>query len=470
MDSQANQARERRRLGPVDRSRRHPIRSTILGAIAAALATIALVVASSGKPAAAAASSLNNGNFETGDLSGWSVDIDTIYGGDASAVTSFEYCPPTWWGCGPEGGLGNTYITPPEEGSYFALLTAGYYQSDATKISQPFEASNGDKVSGWAFFQTENFSLSGCTGSEALDDTGKVVIKRDSGTTVATPFEQNTNTVPSPQNGGNSGWIYWEYTFTGLTGTGQFQIEARVQNNTGTGGVSRMGLDDVKTSTGGTDATPPETYITSGPCGVSPSTSATFEFHSNEQGSTFKCQLSKEGTIVQAWEDCTSPKSYSNLSRHQLWETSYRFEVKAIDHAGNVDPTPASRGWFIDTDTTAPTLMSTFPTAGTTGVARTTNITATFSERMDPFSVTTSTFKLFKCSSTTSTNCATQITNVAVGLSTDRLMATLNPYGTSSTLLASRTKYKVVVTTGVRDEAGNALSQQKVWYFTTGRT
>jgi len=45
-------------------------------------------------------------------------------------------------------------------------------------------------------------------------------------------------------------------------------------------------------------------------------------------------------------------------------------------------------------------------------------------------------------------------------------------------LLASRTKDKAVVTTGVKDSAGNALdqdasasgNQQKEWYFTTGRT
>jgi hypothetical protein len=44
-------------------------------------------------------------------------------------------------------------------------------------------------------------------------------------------------------------------------------------------------------------------------------------------------------------------------------------------------------------------------------------------------------------------------------------------------LLVGRTKYKVVVTTGAKDEAGNQLdqdasvvgNQQKVWYFTTGR-
>jgi len=129
-------------------------------------------------------------------------------------------------------------------------------------------------------------------------------------------------------------------------------------------------------------------------------------------------------------------------------------------------------------DTTAPRVDTVSPGNLTTGVGRSTDATATFSEKMAPASITTSTFKLFKCSSTTSTNCATQITNVAVSLSTtDALKATLNPYRTTSTLLASKTKYKAVVTTGAKDVAGNALdqdpsavgNQQKVWYFTTGR-
>ena len=101
-----------------------------------------------------------------------------------------------------------------------------------------------------------------------------------------------------------------------------------------------------------------------------------------------------------------------------------------------------------------------------------------FSEKVNPASINATTFKLYKCSSTNSTNCSTQLTNVLVSLSTDGLGTTLNPYGNSSTLLASKTKYKAVVTTGVTDEAGNVLdqdssvvgNQQKVWYFTTGRT
>ncbi len=126
------------------------------------------------------------------------------------------------------------------------------------------------------------------------------------------------------------------------------------------------------------------------------------------------------------------------------------------------------------TDSTAPKVTTTTP--GGTGVKQATNRTATFSEAMEKTTINRSTFKLFKCPSTTSTSCTTQITNVTVSPSTDGLRATLNPYGTSSTLLSSRTKYKAVVTTGAKDLAGNALdqnptttgNQQKAWYFTTG--
>jgi probable HAF family extracellular repeat protein len=120
-------------------------------------------------------------------------------------------------------------------------------------------------------------------------------------------------------------------------------------------------------------------------------------------------------------------------------------------------------------DKTAPTVSSVSPASGATNVARNTSVTGAFSEKMDPNSITTSTFKLYKCPSTTSTNCTTQVTNVTVSPSNDGLSATLDPYGTSSTILASRTRYKATVTTGAKDVAGNALNQQKNWYFTTGR-
>jgi hypothetical protein len=86
-------------------------------------------------------------------------------------------------------------------------------------------------------------------------------------------------------------------------------------------------------------------------------------------------------------------------------------------------------------------------------------------------SINPTTFKLLKVNADGST---TQVTNVSVSLSTDGLKATLNPFGSSTTLLARGTKYKAVVTTGAKDLAGNRLDQissttsldQKTWSFT----
>ena len=162
------------------------------------LATMTLVVVASGT-LALAASSLNNGSFETGNLSGWSVDA-TPSGGDARAVTSFEYRekPYCEWNCGPDYML-------PREGSFFALLTSAGQPPQVTSISQPFEASNGDKVSGWAFFQsyTDGFDLIDGAG----DDNAQVVITNDSGTTVATPFEARVSRDLA------------DYTLNGVTGS-----------------------------------------------------------------------------------------------------------------------------------------------------------------------------------------------------------------------------------------------------------
>src|SRR5215217_6743185 len=427
------------------------VRSTILVAIAAALATIALVVVSSGN-SALAASSLVNGNFETGDLTGWSVDT-TSSGGKADVVTSYAhtvYCedlsclpPPT---------------TSPQEGSYFALLTSGYQQSQATRISQPFEASNGDKVSGWAFFKTDdNVYMNACTGANA--DKAQVVIKSDSGTTIATPFEQSVSSIgyANEVTRGYSGWRYWEYTFSGLTGTGKFQVEARVQTNSGAAytGLSVIGLDDVKTSIAGPDTTPPEPSITSGYGYVSPgvacitdSTSNTFEFSSNEQGSTFKCQLSKDGAVVQPWADCTSPKSYSNLSRDEQWEATYKFEVQATDPAGNVEPTPARRYWFVKRgtetqpppqpppDTTAP---DTHIDSGPSGTIKQNNATFSFSGTDNVTPAANLTFKC-KLDSAAFSACSSpkNYTDLATGSHTFSVMAT-DAAGNTDASPASRT-------------------------------
>jgi hypothetical protein len=95
---------------------------------------------------------------------------------------------------------------------------------------------------------------------------------------------------------------------------------------------------------------PPETTITSGPAGTIYVDWTSFEFSSSESGSTFECKLD-DGTFG----SCTSPKQYTDLS-----DGSHTFQVRAKDPQGDVDPTPGSQTWTVDTtnppppDTTPP--------------------------------------------------------------------------------------------------------------------
>ncbi len=91
------------------------------------------------------------------------------------------------------------------------------------------------------------------------------------------------------------------------------------------------------------DATPPDTSIITSPAAQANTASATFSFTGNDGSGTgvtgFECRL--DGGM---WTSCISPKSYTGLS-----EGSHTFEVRARDAASNLDPTPDSFTWLVDT-------------------------------------------------------------------------------------------------------------------------
>jgi parallel beta-helix repeat protein len=90
------------------------------------------------------------------------------------------------------------------------------------------------------------------------------------------------------------------------------------------------------------DTTAPETTIDAGPADYSGESSARFEFSAGEPGSRFECRLD-DG----AFAPCETGEFYTDLADGQ-----HRFEVRAVDLAGNVDGSPALHAWTVDT--TAP--------------------------------------------------------------------------------------------------------------------
>ena len=93
-------------------------------------------------------------------------------------------------------------------------------------------------------------------------------------------------------------------------------------------------------------AADPDTVILPTPPSVVGTSTTSFSFTASEQA-TFECRVDPIDTS--GWAACTSPYLVGPLA-----DGSHTFEVRATDVYGNVDPTPASWTWTIDT--TAPTV------------------------------------------------------------------------------------------------------------------
>jgi hypothetical protein len=85
------------------------------------------------------------------------------------------------------------------------------------------------------------------------------------------------------------------------------------------------------------DTTPPDTTLAD-PGNLVARDVAVFQFTSSEAGSTFQCSFANA-----AFAPCASPDAVDVLG-----SGSQTFKVRAIDGAGNVDPTPAVHTWTSD--------------------------------------------------------------------------------------------------------------------------
>jgi hypothetical protein len=118
-----------------------------LAMIAAAVLAAGLLGLITCLPSAQATTSLTNGSFETGDITGWTVSA-APQGGSVEAVPSFT-CD---W-----GGVCSSTTVDPVDGTYFALLTPGA-EGVYTTVTQTFSAAEGETISGLARFLSEESS------------------------------------------------------------------------------------------------------------------------------------------------------------------------------------------------------------------------------------------------------------------------------------------------------------------------
>ncbi|HSY35448.1 MAG TPA: Ig-like domain-containing protein [Acidobacteriaceae bacterium] len=110
--------------------------------------------------------------------------------------------------------------------------------------------------------------------------------------------------------------------------------------------------------------------------------------------------------------------------------------------------------WTFTTTTPPPTVVSTIPANGATGVPVTQALTATFNEAMSSATINASTFTL--------TGPGGVIT-AAITYNSSGFIATFTP----ATNLAYSTLYKATITTGAQDLAGTGLVTSYSWTFTT---
>ncbi len=191
------------------------------------------------------------------------------------------------------------------------------------------------------------------------------------------------------------------------------------------------------------ETTLPDTVIDSGPQRTVASADATFVFSAANNPTGFECRLDRG-----KWQPCQSPLTIAGLP-----DGKHGFEVRAFGQGGRPDPTPARREWIVDT--TGPDVAATSPKDGSNDASPGADVTATFSEALDPSSVVTETIKLVA-------EATGQVVTGKVTYDPATRKARLRPEQPLLPLVA----YRATIS-GAKDLVGNAMAKEFQWSFQT---
>jgi ketosteroid isomerase-like protein len=205
---------------------------------------------------------------------------------------------------------------------------------------------------------------------------------------------------------------------------------------------------------------PPPTVVS-----TTPATGATLVPVNTTVTATFS-EAMNPATITGATFTLTGPGATPVAGAVTYSGTTATFTPTAILHAstlftatittGAKDPTGAPLAAnYVWTFTTAPppTVVSTVPANGATAVALNSTVTATFSEAMNPATITSTTFTLTGPG-------ATPVPGAVTYAGTTATFTPTSP-------LAAGTLFTATITTGAADPTGNALAANYVWTFTS---
>jgi hypothetical protein len=350
---------------PTRSSIRRPPSRRLRGALLAAL------LAAGATPVATAGAADLTESFDSWPLTGWTIQNNSsplgsnswyagipttntpdpgpfdAYNGAANAYAAANFANTT----GGNGTISSWLITPLQTG-----LTQGDTVSFYTRrpTTPPGGTEYPDRLE--VRMSTNGSCSPGTTTAGVGDFTTELVTVNPTLTTGVYPATWTQFSVTLPAMAPADGCIAFRYHVTqaGPSGSKSDYI-----------GVDQVEIRDRP------DNIEPATTIDGGPTGTVASADATFTYAATPSAGigSYECRLTPDGGTPATFTSCPSTgRAYSDLA-----DGDYTFEVRGVSHGGNVDPTPESRSFTVDT--TAP---DTTITAGPDGLTASADATFTY--------------------------------------------------------------------------------------------